>query len=369
MSFSTSQRRRWLALVAVCVVAVVGTTVAVVRARDRAEARSTERLPAAGVRVVPAAEISGHAHLIFRSTALDRDYGRVEVSTLEHPASPVAQTSMTCDRVAFESGRGICLVRDLQGVVTTTRAIVFDSRFRPLHTVDLAGYPSRTTVSPDGRWGATTTFVNGDSYATMGAFSVRTNIIDLRAGAIALDLEKLSVRRDGDVIQSPDFNFWGVTFAADNRTFYATLGTGGRTFLVKGDRVTHEAEVVHPDVECPSLSPDNRRIAFKHRISGEGPETVWRLSVLDLATMTEHPLAERSSVDDQAAWLDDDTVMYGLVSDPAAAAEIQRATPGLDPLATGGLATDTWVVPADGSGAPRRLRTGSWSTHVVRPQA
>ena len=62
--------------------------------------------------------------------------------------------------------------------------------------------------------------------------------------------------------------------------------------------------------------------------------------------------------------------MYGLISDPEAAAESQRGTPGLNPLAAGaGLATDTWTVPADGSGQPQMLRTGSWSTSLVRPPA
>ena len=35
-----------------------------------------------------------------------------------------------------------------------------------------------------------------------------------------------------------------------------------------------------------------------------------RLHVLDLATRPETPLAETAGVDDQAAWLDSDTVAY-----------------------------------------------------------
>ena len=366
----TRSRWRWLALAAVCVIAVGGTTLAVVQGRDRAERRSTSNLPESTDPTVPVSALEDEPHLLLRSTALDRNYGLVELAAIDQPTSPAAVTSLKCDRVDFNVDRGICLIRDLQGVATTTRAIVFDSQFRPVKTVDLAGYPSRTKVSPDGRWGATTTFVNGDSYATLGSFSVRTDIIDLHEGDIAFDLEKLTVRRDGEVFQNPDFNFWGVTFASDGRTFYATLGTGGGTYLVKGDLVTREATVVRPDVECPSLSPDNRLIAFKKRLTGSGQVGTWRLSVLDLATMSERPLAEGRNVDDQAAWLDDHTVLYGLISDPDQAAEIQRGTPGLSPLLSGaGLATDTWTVPADGSGEPQMLRPGSWSTSVVRPPA
>ena len=68
--------------------------------------------------------------------------------------------------------------------------------------------------------------------------------------------------------------------------------------------------MIHENVECPSLSPDGTRIAFKKRTGSKG--TPWRLTVLDLATMRETPLSERRSVDDQAEWLDDGRVLYGV---------------------------------------------------------
>ena len=55
------------------------------------------------------------------------------------------------------------------------------------------------------------------------------------------------------------------------------------------------------NVECPSLSPDGTRVAFKKKV-GDG---VWRLSVLDLETLKETELAETRSVDDQALWQGD----------------------------------------------------------------
>ena len=36
-------------------------------------------------------------------------------------------------------------------------------------------------------------------------------------------------------VESVDRNYWGVTFAADSNTFYATLLTNGHTYLIKGD--------------------------------------------------------------------------------------------------------------------------------------
>jgi Tol biopolymer transport system component len=148
----------------------------------------------------------------------------------------------------------------------------------------------------------------------------------METGASLGDLEDFTTLRDGTAWTSEDFNFWGVTFSpTDSNTFYATLRSGGQTYLVKGDVAARTMTVVHGGVECPSLSPDGTRIAFKKL--GEGLIGQWRLYVLDLATMTETPLAEERNIDDQPEWLDDDTVLY----------------------ADG---ESIWEVPGDGTGQP-----------------
>ena len=149
----------------------------------------------------------------------------------------------------------MCLTGPSAGPISSATVTVFDSHFGTLHRVSVAGIPSRVRVSPDGHYGAATGFVSGDSYATIG-FSTRTDVVDLRAGTVLFGLEKLTVRRDGKVFQAVDFNFWGVTFANDSRRFYATLGSGGHTYLIQGDVTTRQAAVLRSDVECPSLSPD-----------------------------------------------------------------------------------------------------------------
>ena len=65
--------------------------------------------------------------------------------------------------------------------------------------------------------------------------------------------------------------------------------------------------VLRDGVECPSLSPDGKRIAFKSRIEGTNR---WHIHVLDVATLADHPVAEKRSIDDQVEWLDDDTLVY-----------------------------------------------------------
>ena len=97
--------------------------------------------------------------------------------------------------------------------------------------------------------------------------------------------------------------------------------------------------MIHENVECPSLSPDGTRIAYKKRTGSSS--TPWHLTVLDLATMRETPLAEARSVDDQAEWLDDGHVLYGV--DGA-----------------------VWSVHADGTGRPQRYIATGASPAVVR---
>ena len=97
------------------------------------------------------------------------------------------------------------------------------------------GIPSRARVSPDGRYGAVTLFVTGDSYADAGSFSTRTTIIDLAHGRAVAKLEDFMVFRGRSRrVTAIDVNFWGITFARDSDRFYATMATGGKTYLIEG---------------------------------------------------------------------------------------------------------------------------------------
>jgi hypothetical protein len=286
--------------------------------------------------------------LLFRHTLLDDTYGKLAFVHLDHPESPPTVVDLRCDRVHFAAGHGVCLTAR-RGIFTNYEAIVFDATFQPRYVLPLRGMPSRVRVSADGRVAAMTVFISGHAYTTSG-FSTHTSIIDLPTGAsIAPDLEQFTIWREGERFQALDFNVWGVTFSPDPHRFYATLGSGGRTYLIEGDLLTHTAWVRRGDIECPALSLDNRRIAFKKRVGAWGPVT-WRLAVLDLRSQQEWLVAESRSVDDQAEWLDDTTLLYAL---PEATART--------------AAMHTWAVPADGTGQPRLLATHAYSPVVVRP--
>jgi hypothetical protein len=250
--------------------------------------------------------------------------------------TPKVQRDPACLRFYEAGGSALCLTVARSGV--DFRAKVLDGAGRLRHTLTLTGVPSRARVAPNGKLGSMTTFVTGDSYTSPGQFSTRTTILDMVKGRAITDLEKFTVIRDGEKIHNQDFNFWGVTFARDSDDFYATLATGSHHYLVHGRVSMRTLEVVRDGVECPSLSPDGTRIAYKSR---DGKPWHWRLHVYDLRTRADVALAETRPIDDQAEWLDNARVMYG-------------------------FGTDVWVVPADGSGRAQRFLADAASPSAQR---
>ncbi|OXM63616.1 PD40 domain-containing protein [Amycolatopsis vastitatis] len=269
--------------------------------------------------------------LLFRSVPT----GRVGAVPLADPSAKPQLSALKCDRFAVAKQTAVCLAVQPGTLPAVTDVLVLDDHLGVRHTETLPGTPSRARVSPDGKRVSWTLFVTGDSYAQTG-FSTRAGLYEVDSGRLVKTIEELPVFVVGDRYFASDVNYWGITFAPDGNRFYATLGSKGKTYLVQADYARFRGKAVRENVECPSLSPDGKRVAFKKKV-GAG---VWRLSVLDLASQRETELAETRSVDDQALWPDDHTVLYGL--DNA-----------------------VWAVPADGSGAPRKLAGDAASPAVT----
>jgi hypothetical protein len=171
-------------------------------------------------------------------------------------------------------------------------------------------------------------------------------MIDLAGGDEIGELEQFSTWRNGERFRAVDFNFWGVTFASDGNTFYAALRTAGQTYLVRGELALRRLTVIRENVECPSLSPNNRLLAYKKRV-GPSPDS-WRIHVLDLQSGAERIVgSEARYIDDQVEWLDDRHVLYG----------IPRRTTAI---------VDVWVASIDGSEPPRIFLPQADSPTVVR---
>jgi hypothetical protein len=225
--------------------------------------------------------------------------------------TPREATGVRCQRYYSAGGTSICL--RLAGVGPSFEAVISTSTGTVDRTVPLAGVPSRARVSPSGRLAAWTVFVSGHSYSDPAGFSTRAGILDLTSGTLVESLEDFTTIVDGAPYAAADRNFWGITIARDDRTFYATMSSAGKRWLVRGDLSTKTVETMRTGVECPSLSPDGTKIAFKTPTTLQGR---WRLAVLDLASGQQHTISGTDGIDDQAAWLDGETLAYGVPSDP-----------------------------------------------------
>lgn len=255
-------------------------------------------------RQATAAAPAGPGDLLYVELADGRS--RVEQLSLADPAARGA-TGRTCQRFYRAGGTEVCL--KLAGPGPTYAAEVSRDGV-VVRTVPLPGIPSRAKVSASGRVVSWTSFVTGDSYAVPGGFSTRTGFLDLGTGEVVETLEGFTAEVEGEPHAAQDTNYWGLTVADDDRTFYATLASGGFTWLVKGDLRTRSVRSLRRDAECPSLSPDGTKIAYKKRIGRLGP---WDLAVLDLATGAETRLPGTAGVDDQATWLDDDRLAFAAI--------------------------------------------------------
>jgi hypothetical protein len=296
----------------------------------------------------------GHPGILFVNMIPGPSFGKVAFVPMEAVAGPAPNeprgvdgeryiTTLRCDRVYFQASHGVCLT--LEDTLLPPYAwSVFDESFKPAGKQPLTGVPSRTRLSQDGRRAAMTVFESGHSYAQDG-FSTRTTLVDTLTSTKLGDLEEFTTWRDNAIFRSVDFNFWGVTFARDGNSFYATLRTARTNYLVEGDVDRRRMRVLRAGVECPSISPDNTRLAFKKRV-GDNTLGQWQVAILDLSTMRETVLdSEQRSVDDQVEWLDNNHVLYHQ---------------------TGADGASVWVLRTDRPEPPRLLIRAAYSPTVVR---
>lgn len=341
-TFWVKQRTAIFGAVVVLVSAgVTAYALSAIAENDRRTSRATDAT------TTSLTQIEKGPRILFRHTGRDTDYGHVGAVALADPGGARALTDLSCDRVYAQARAVSCLATE-RGVVSSYRATDLATStpgkaWREVDGADLPGLPSRTRISPDGQLVSSTVFVNGDSYMISG-FSTRT-VIRRIGGASYGDLEKFRLVVDGRRVTPVDRNIWGITFADDDRTFYATVATGGRTYLARGDLTERSLTTIADHVECPSLSPDGTRIAFKE---ADRDSTRWTPAVLDLATGRRTVLAgETHSIDDQIEWLDDDTVLYGLERED-------------EPV------SDVWALDTTSSATPRVLVPEAASPAVLR---
>jgi hypothetical protein len=336
---------RVVALVAVVVVVVLGVVGYAVNAwrSHRAEVAAAPTVASTSLDAV-----DDEPHIVFRSTLPGSQYGLVAAVPIDDPDGPRAFTDVACDRIDVSGATASCL-RTIPGVATRWEADVLSTTtWKQTAAWGLPGIPSRTRVSPAGDLVGTTSFVTGHSYATIG-FSTATEI-HRTDGTDLGNIETWKLTVDGQPFTSTDRNLWGVTFVDDD-TFYATAASqsAGKTWLMQGSISTKSLTSLGEDAECPSVSPDRTRVAYKKVVGTKAGQKVWALAVRDVATGAETLLPATQGLDDQAEWLDDTHLLYGLP---------RAGVPGT---------TDVYVVGIAAGSTPSVLIPGAWSPSVVRP--
>jgi hypothetical protein len=348
-SLVASRRGRWATFALILLLLAVLTGVFIVRAIGDQQQRLVPTEATRRDQALDLGAVLDAPHIVFRSTSPGPTYGLMAAVPLADPGGRRSVSTTSCDRVYATATSGICLAAK-RGALTTYSAELLNGRLADVAPVPITGIPSRARLSADGSLAATTSFVSGHGYGTIG-FSTATTIVNHSTGENFGNLEKtFSTLIDGQRVTSKDLNIWGVSFVPGPTPsqFYATVATAGRTWLARGDLLARTLTALRSDAECPSLSPDGKTLIYKKRA---GAPTRWRYHLLDLASGVERPLSETRSVDDQAEWLDNHRVLYGL----------PRSNSG---------ESDIWVADIrPGAGAPRVFMRDAWSPAVVRSAA
>lgn len=332
-----SLRLRWTVLALVAVLALGGAAVYAIQAFQRYQDRNHGTSAASVTEQLP----SEH-RIVFRNTASGAGYGMVGAVSLEDPQGPRGLGTVPCDRVDAADGLVSCM-RTQRGIPTTFDTKVLNAGGEEIATWPLPGVPSRTRVSDDGLV-ATTAFVTGHSYAG-DSFSTETAVRS-PDGRDYGNLEDFTMLVDGAKLAAIDRNVWGVSFAGGN-DFYVTVASGGKTWLMRGSFSARTLTSVKENAECPSVSPDGQRIAYKKR-RNEAGVVHWDIAVMTLSTKRETVIPLPSSLDDQLEWLDNGHLLYG-VPRPGAVGD-----------------SDVFSIGATAHARPKLLIEHAWSPSVER---
>jgi hypothetical protein len=277
--------------------------------------------------------------VLFRSLASGHEHGRL--ATLGLSAGGARRAGpLSCTRVHFAGGRGVCTVPEPRGDDVVHVAYVFDRTLAPGMRIELVGVPTRVRVAPTGRVAAITTYAHEAEDAALVTTSI---VVDLGSGAVKADLSTFELDPVGAPANAAGGAVSGLAFERDGNRFFATLAVDAEPMLVAGSLSERRITALRTGVSNEALSPNGRRLIVKKLVEQRG---FWQLAVIDLSTWEELELPQGPrSVDDQVEWLDSEHVLYHDVD---------------------GESTALWMLPVDGVNGPRVLVKDAYSGSVQR---
>jgi hypothetical protein len=279
--------------------------------------------------------------VMFRALAPRRAFGRVAMAS---PGRPLTRylTTMSCARVQYAAGTGLCMVEEPEGKTVRQLLYVFDRQFVFQARILLGGIPIRARVSPDGRLASVTTYGEEESPAGERLAS-ESILIDTRAGRVLGDLRHFAVDNPKGLPIEEPIDISSVAFTGDSDRFFATLSTPSNRYLISGTASARRITLIESGLANEAVSPDGTRLLVKKQTGARG---FWQLVVLDLASKSEVPLNQGPrSVDDQVEWLNDGHVVYHDVTESG---------------------TGIWMLAADGTTGPQLLMKDAFSPAVQR---
>jgi len=121
-----------------------------------AGARGRGTQPSADENVV--AQVLPAPFVMFRTLAPAERYGVVAMVPALTPASARVFSRLSCARVHYAGGAGVCLVEEPEGNQLVHAAYFFDRALARGKRLLLSGIPTRARISPDGRRAAITVY-------------------------------------------------------------------------------------------------------------------------------------------------------------------------------------------------------------------
>ena len=231
-----------------------------------------------------------------RSARSTRTPGPAHLGELTSTSAADARPRAPPDRAGSASastsraGGGICLARSRSLTGAYEAQLLGPDGQRAAHDRPRRHAEPRARLAPTAATARRRCSSPATPTPSPGAFSTQTLLIDMRRGETLANLETFTVSQGRPRGRRRRRQVLGRDVRPRQRPFYATLATGGKTYLIKGSVARAHGARDPRERRVPVAVA--RRHAHRLQEAGRRQGATWRFHVLDLATGAETPLAE-----------------------------------------------------------------------------